>query len=161
MASEIPRFNVDSIEERLLEFQIERSQLKAVVQAFMRCIREQDHSAFLELFYHENTPWLGKFDESSESIASANNPDVINRMGVFDISKQTFINSMVTPPRGLHFKETFTNLDIDTDGHVAAVSFDYELHVNDNPIKSGRELWQLIKTNLGWKIVSVVHSIKF
>ncbi|WP_436515722.1 hypothetical protein [Ekhidna sp. To15] len=161
MANGISKFSVESIEDGFLEFQSEKAELNSLVQEFMRCIKEQDKPAFLVLFYHEDTPWLGKFDEASEVIACGNNPDVINHMSVFDISKNTFINSMVTPPKALHYEETYSNLDIETDGYVAAVGFDYQMLVNENPIKSGRELWQLIKTNLGWKIVSVVHSIKF
>ena len=161
MTNEISEINLGSAEQNLLGFQQDVDTIYDLVVEFMRCIKYQDKSGFLELFYHENTPWLGKFDESSEDVAVSNNPDVVNQLGVFDISKSTFITSMVNPPASLRFEEKFENLRIDTDGLIASLSFDYEMFVNDSAIKNGRELWQLIKTNEGWKIVSVIHSIKF
>ncbi|MEP1031979.1 hypothetical protein [Ekhidna sp.] len=161
MTDEVSRFNIESIEDHLLEFQTDVEEINEVVSEFMRCIKEQDKDTFLQLFYHDNTPWLGKFDRESEEIAKGTNPDVVNHFGVFDISRDTFINSMVTPPRALHFEERLTNLKIDTDGFVASASFDYSLLVNESRIKGGREFWQLIKTTHGWRIVSVIHSIKF
>ena len=161
MTNEVSEINISSIEDNLLEFQSDINSLNEIVVEFMRCIREQDKTGFLKLFYKENTPWLGKFDKTSEEAALSNNPDVVNPLGIFDISKNTFISSMVNPPASLRFEERFENLKIDTDGLVASLSFDYEMFVNDSPIKNGRELWQVIKSNEGWKIVSVVHSIKF
>lgn len=151
----------NNIFDDALEFQIDKSVLYELIEEYMRCIKEQDKDSFLKLFYHSKTPWLGKFDSISEAIAIGNNPDVINDLGIFDISKQTFINSMVTPPGSLKFEETFENPKIDTDGLVASISFEYRMLVNDDPIKGGWEFWQLIKSNVGWKIVSVIHSIKF
>lgn len=161
MTNEISGFSVESIEDRLLEFQADIETLNEMVSEFMRCIKERDKEAFLKLFYHEKTPWLGKFDKESEKIACANNPNVINEHGVFDISMNTFVNSMVTPPDSLRFEEKFSNLTIDTDGLIASINFDYQMLVNEKAIKNGREFWQLIQTNEGWKIVSVVHSINF
>ncbi len=160
MTDEISRFKIESI-ENLTEFHSEVEAIEEVVSEFMRCIKEQDEEAFQQLFYHENTPWLGKFDEESEVSAKGNNPDVVNHFDVFDISKNTFISSMVNPPKALHFEENYSNLKVDTDGLIASARFDYQMFVNESPIKNGREFWQLINTNVGWKIVSVVHSIRF
>lgn len=160
MTDEISRFNVESIEGPISEFQAEVDDLNHLVSEYLRCIKERDRESFLDLFYLK-APCLGKFDSESEQIAWTNNPDVVNDLGVFDISKDAFVNSMVTPPQGLEFEEKISNLKIDTDGLIASINFDYQMLVNENKIKSGREFWQLIKTNEGWKIVSVIHSIKF
>ena len=160
MTDEISRLAEDSV-ETALNFQTEKALLSSLVEEYMRCIRDQDEGAFLQLFYSDNTPWLGRFDEASEAIATSNNPEVINKFGIFDISKNTFISSMVSPPKALQFEESYSNLSIEMDGHIASVSFDYKLCVNSNPIKRGKELWQVINTHAGWKIVSVIHSIRF
>lgn len=161
MMNEISEIDVESVDKSNLKFQVDVERLEAILDEYMRCIKDQDEFSFLKLFYPKSTPWLGNFDPSSEIIATRNNPDVINEIGVFDISKETFINSMVSPPGGLQFEETYKNHTIDTDGLIASIHFDYELFVNDTSVKSGREFWQLIKSNEGWKIVSVIHSIKF
>lgn len=161
MMNEISEIGEESVDKSNLEFQADVEKLEEVLNEYMRCIKDQDEKALVKLFYPKNTPHLGNFDLSSEIIATRNNPDVINEMGVFDISKETFVNSMVSPPGGLQFEETYENHVIDTDGLIASINFDYTLFVNETLVKSGREFWQLIKSNKGWKIVSVVHSIKF
>jgi len=60
-----------------------------------------------------------------------------------------------TEPRA----EEFSNVKIDTDGDVASVSFDYRFLANGATTNWGREMWQLVRTERGWKIFSVVYSI--
>ena len=51
-------------------------------------------------------------------------------------------------------------MQIDTDGEVASVSFDYVYLSNDKISNSGREKWLLVRTEDGWKIISVVYTIR-
>lgn len=57
-------------------------------------------------------------------------------------------------------EETFSNLRIDTDGEIAPVSFDYTFLANGKKTNWGREMWQLVRTEDGWKIFSVVYTIR-
>lgn len=137
----------------------DHTELKFITSEFMRCIKEKDKDAFLNLFYDNKTPWLGKFEPKSEQITLDNNPDAINAKGIYDISKLEFIDSMVSTPDSVIIEEKFSNLQIDTDGWVASVNFDYEMFMNDKMTNSGREFWHLVKANNGWKISSVVYSV--
>jgi len=53
-----------------------------------------------------------------------------------------------------------SNLSIDTDGEIASVSFDYSYLTNTKMINWGKEQWQLVRTESGWKIFSVVYTIR-
>jgi hypothetical protein len=57
-------------------------------------------------------------------------------------------------------EERFTNLRVDTDGEVASASFDYEYLAGGKQTNWGRELWLLVRTEQGWKIYSVIYTIR-
>lgn len=57
-------------------------------------------------------------------------------------------------------EETFANVRIDTDGDIASASFDYAFIANGQTTNWGKEMWQLVRTEAGWKIFSVVYSIR-
>jgi hypothetical protein len=135
------------------------TELRFITSEFMRCIKEKDKKTFLTLFYNNQTPWLGKFDAKSEKITLDHNPSAINAKGVYDISKLEFIDQMVSAPDSTIIEEKFLNLQIETDGYIASVNFDYEMFINNEMTNNGKEFWHLIKTNEGWKIVSVIYSV--
>lgn len=58
-------------------------------------------------------------------------------------------------------EETFDNVRIDTDGEVAQVWFDYVFKLDDYAANWGKEAWQLVRTDAGWKIVSIIWSTEF
>ena len=134
-------------------------ELESITEEFMRCIKERDKESFLDLFYDENTPWLGKFEPKSEKITIDQNPDAINSKGIFDISKIEFIDMIIGAPENVVIEEKFSNLQVDTDGWIASVNFDYEMLMNDQITNTGREFWHFVKTNGGWKISSVIYSV--
>lgn len=57
-------------------------------------------------------------------------------------------------------EETFSDVRIDTDGEIASVSFDYAFLANGQKTNWGREMWQLVRTENGWKIFSVIYTIR-
>jgi hypothetical protein len=57
-------------------------------------------------------------------------------------------------------EETFSNVNVETDGEIASVSFDYAFLANGKRTNWGKEMWQLVRTEQGWKIFSVVYTIR-
>ena len=133
--------------------------LESITREFMRCLKERDRDSFLDLFYDENIPWLGKFEPKSEKITTDQNPDAINEQGIYDIQMIEFIDMIVGAPEDVIIEEKFTDLQIDTDGWIASVNFDYEMLMNDQVTNTGKEFWHFVKTKSGWKISSVVYSV--
>jgi hypothetical protein len=54
--------------------------------------------------------------------------------------------------------ETISNVHINTDGEIAHVWFDYVFMAGNHKNTWGKESWQLVRTEAGWKITSVVWS---
>ena len=55
-------------------------------------------------------------------------------------------------------EEVFRDVTIDTDGLVASVNFDYSVLRDGQESHWGREMWHLVHTEDGWKIISVIWS---
>jgi hypothetical protein len=68
----------------------------------------------------------------------------------------TFIEEIVADKQ--RNEEQFSNVQIDTDGSIASVTFDFVFLLDTKEINRGREAWQLVNTDDGWKIVSVIWS---
>ena len=57
-------------------------------------------------------------------------------------------------------EEQIANLKVDTDGEIATASFDYA-YLSDGKLSNwGKEQWLLVRTEQGWKIFSVVYTIR-
>lgn len=69
-----------------------------------------------------------------------------------------FIDSIVS--RKSHSEEDFRNIRINRDRDSAAMSFDYSFRMNGAEVNRGMEHWLLVNTNEGWRIVSVVWSVR-
>ena len=55
-------------------------------------------------------------------------------------------------------EEVFRDPVIDTDGEIASVNFNYSLLVNGKEEHWGLEMWHLVRSDNGWKIISVIWS---
>ena len=57
-------------------------------------------------------------------------------------------------------EEQFSNVKIETDGEIASISFDYAFLANRKKTNWGKEMWKLVRTEKGWKLFSVVYTIR-
>jgi hypothetical protein len=135
--------------------------LRHVVEVFRTSIIKKDKAAFLNLF-HSDKPeaitWQAVVDDPSLETIKATRPDAIKARLRPDNNFVAFIDGIVASKDAS--EETFSDVQINTDGEVASVSFDYVYLSNSKPTNSGREKWLLVRTELGWKIVSVVYTIR-
>ncbi|MGO4479254.1 hypothetical protein AB4Z32_23660 [Massilia sp. 2TAF26] len=74
----------------------------------------------------------------------------------FSSTPRAFIEMVAKAP--MPAEETFSNVRIDTDGEVAQVWFDYSFLDGSYRRNWGKESWQLVRTEKGWKIAAVVWS---
>lgn len=56
-------------------------------------------------------------------------------------------------------EEKFSNVRIDANDTVAMVYFNYVFLVDGIPTNHGDETWQLVRTEAGWKISSMLYSV--
>ena len=85
-------------------------------------------------------------------------PDAIKARQIPRVNFLSLIDNVVATPEPR--EETFSDIRIDTDGEIASVTFDYTFLANGKKTNWGREAWQLIRTEDGWKIFSVIYTIR-
>lgn len=61
---------------------------------------------------------------------------------------------------GASKEEKFYNVNIDTDGFIASVTFDFSFWAAGKKGLWGKESWGLVKINKQWKIASVIFSME-
>jgi hypothetical protein len=135
-----------------------RQQIEAVIETFRSAIVKKDKDAFLKLFQKPEITWTGVLpDKSVEMLyATRPKPELPRPHKSFNSSPAEFIDFIVKSPMAL--EETFSNVRIDTDGDVAQVWFDYSFMVGDYKQNWGKESWQMVRLESGWKIAAVVWS---
>jgi len=69
-----------------------------------------------------------------------------------------WLKNVGTKREGVIIDERLTSYDIKIDGEMAIAWTPYELYVNDKFIHCGVDMFTLMKTNIGWKIISIVDT---
>lgn len=129
--------------------------IEQVVEAFRTAIIEKDQAKFLKLFVARDIPWIGVL--GSEVVARMPKDNVAPPPVHLTATHVKFIENIVKSKGKA--EEKFSNIEIDTDGAIASVVFNYSFHIGEIIANWGREAWQLVKMEDGWKINSVIYSI--
>lgn len=58
-------------------------------------------------------------------------------------------------------KKKFRDIKIESDSDIASVFFDHSFHADGKKTNRGKEAWHLVRTDEGWKIVSVIWSVNW
>jgi hypothetical protein len=133
------------------------AQVQAVVEAFRTAIINRDQAAFQRLFLHEHITWQSvKGDEALQRIRQKS-PTATKLTVDTSRTPYSFIAGIASDKNSS--EETFDNVEIDTDGDLASVVFDYAFLSNGKETNHGKEAWHLLRTADGWKIASVVWSV--
>lgn len=131
--------------------------IRRVVEAFRLSIIERDKERFLKLFLEGGVSWQSTLSDAALARLHAKNPKVV-KLRVNPANNPTsFIDEVIADKASS--EETFNNIRIDSDGDVAAVTFDYRFLSDGKETNYGKEAWQLIRTADGWRIVSVIWSV--
>ncbi len=132
-------------------------QIRAVVEEFGQAIEAKDRHRFLALFHGVDIPWIQVMDETSLVRERQKNPGQARASPLGANSPTRFMDVVTASPHRL--REDFGEVHIDSDGMIANVSFPYVFYRNDYRMNWGHEAWQLVLTDTGWKITSVVYSV--
>lgn len=135
-----------------------RQQIEGVVEAYRKAIAAKDSAAFMGLFLREDITWTGVYTDASvaRQMARRSDPQAPLPHKVSNDSPRKFIDSIVKSKEAK--SETFSNVRIDTDGDIAHVWFDYVFMTGGYRNNWGKESWQLVRTEQGWKIAAVTWS---
>ncbi len=135
--------------------------IEKVVSSFSRAIIEKDKALYMSLFFSDKADEIGwQFVSEDSRLVHIRKfkPDAIKARR---IPSNNFINLIdaAIAAKGRH-EERFSNVKIETDGEIASVSFDYEFFETGKKTNWGKEMWQLVRTENGWKIFSVIYTIR-
>lgn len=134
-------------------------QVEAVIEAFRTAIIDKDKARFTRLFLPGNVAWQDVTGDANLQRIREKRPEASKvRVDPKD-NYLSFIDGIVSDKD--RSEEKFRNVKIDTDGDVASVYFDYSFHSNDRETNHGKEAWHLVRTDDGWKIVSVIWSMNW
>lgn len=135
--------------------------IRQVVEAFRTSILQKDKARFTALFFSDDpqrVTWQFVNDDARLARLRGVKPDAKKARYLPQSNYLSFIDSIVTSAQAS--EEVFSDLRIDTDGEVASVGFDYAYLEDGRQTNRGRELWQLVRTEDGWKIISVVWTMR-
>ena len=131
-----------------------------VLESFRVSIIKKDKAAFVSLFFSdkpEHVTWqfvdddirVARFKEFASAPSKA--------LRVPEWNHLAFIDD-ITKAGAEPSEEVIRNVVIDTDGEVASVNFDYSFLLDGKETNWGREMMHLVRTEGGWKIISVIFS---
>lgn len=125
-----------------------------VLQSFMHCMTTKDSTTFYNLFYDGPVAWVGVYQTATQQKRSNSNP------GIADHKLSDYKSWFRSIIQGSPKEEKFYNVQINTDGHVAAVTFDFSYWAGGKKGIWGKETWGMVRINNEWKITSVLFSIQ-
>jgi len=136
----------------------DRPAISAVIESFRSAIVQRDKPRFLGLFVNPDLPWQSVL--SNESLVEVRSGDPQKDKLRFNPNNNptSFIDFVVTSKATS--EETFSNVSIDGDGDVATVAFDYTFLANGRATNSGKECWLLVRSEAGWKIMTLAWSVR-
>lgn len=134
--------------------------IRDVVEAFRTSIINKDRDTFISLFYSDNperVTWQMVDDDARVARFKKFAPEASRVVWWPENNFVTMIESTVRA-ESERIEEVFRDVTIDTDGLIASVNFNYSHLENGKEQHWGREMWHLVHTDDGWKIISVVWS---
>ena len=135
--------------------------IKQVVELFRTSLINKDKATYISLFFSdkpEDIGWQFVSEDTRLQHIRKTKPDAIKARQIPSNNFVSLIDAAVATkePR----EEKISNVRIETDGEIASVSFDYDFLANEKRTNWGKEMWQLVRTEKGWKIISVIYTIR-
>ena len=133
-----------------------KAEIEQVVARFQASLKAHDRAALTVLFLADSKAWWTVLGDNSFQKVKAKHPEVPRyKAGTW----QGFVDYVGGAKASI--EERFHNVRIETDGSVASVYFDFEFVADGKVENRGAETWQLIRTDDGWKIASMLYSSNF
>ena len=128
--------------------------INAVVEQFKTAIIARDGKTLGSLFLQDHDSWLSVADEKAWEKVKARHPKARK---VVPSSWKKFSEFIQTSSKPV--EERFYNVRIDTNGAVASVWFDFDFLIDGKVTNRGSESWQMVRSEDGWKISSMLYSM--
>ncbi|CAN7487698.1 nuclear transport factor 2 family protein [Pseudoxanthomonas sp. LjRoot143] len=134
--------------------------IREVVEAFRTSIIKKDKATFVRLFFSDDpahVTWQLVDDDQRVARLKKIVPEA-RRVVRWPENNYLAMIERTAEAGSEPSEEVFRDVVIDTDGEIASVNFDYAFLLNGKEEHWGREMWHLVRTDEGWKIISVIWS---
>ena len=135
--------------------------VKDVVERFRVAIVERNKPAYMSLFFSdkpEEIGWQAVVDDERLRAIQLNRPQAVKARRIPNNHFVALIDGVVSS--GAAEEERIGDVCVTTDGEVASAVFDYAYISAGQATNRGSEHWQLVRTESGWKIYSVIYTIR-
>ena len=124
-----------------------------VMNAFHDAVVSHNGARLSALFIPEGSTWLNVLTDEAYALAKVKKSDIakVRVSNYNDFAK--FVSSSKISLEPKH-----SNLQIHSDGTIAAVYFDFVFLIDGKPENRGNETWQLVKGSEGWRIAAITYS---
>ncbi|MBB5055419.1 ketosteroid isomerase-like protein [Granulicella aggregans] len=124
-----------------------------VIDAYHEAVLAHDGPRLASLFIPQGGMWLNVLSDDAFARVKAKSPDAAKiRVGSYTDFAKMVSNSKAS------FNPTHTNLQLNSDGTIASVYFDYVFLIDGKEQNRGSETWVLVKGPDGWRIAAVTYS---
>ena len=135
---------------------VDRLKLNKVVVEFEAAIQQKDSISFQKLFFDKNVAFVGVMSKETEMSIKKDYPEF---QGVAVSNCTKFIKEICESEKKQ--VENFYNINIDSDGVIASIAFDYSFYSGPKMMQWGHEKWDLVYVDDQWLITDVIYSIRF
>jgi hypothetical protein len=127
--------------------------IQHVMDAYHEAVITHDGSRLAQLFIPQGSMWLNVLSDDAYAQAKAKSPNAVRvRVGsVTDFAK-------VVSTSKASFNPTHTHLQVNSDGTIASVYFDFVFLIDGKEQNRGSETWVLVKGGNGWRIAAITYS---
>ncbi|WP_223606467.1 nuclear transport factor 2 family protein [Chryseobacterium sp. OSA05B] len=129
-------------------------ELRKVLDTFMSSLKAKDSTSLYNLFYDGPVTWVGVYKDKTQQKRIEKDPKSS------DHKLADYKSWFRSTTKGSVKEEKFSNVNIDTDGSIASVTFDFSFWAGGKKGLWGKESWGLVKIKNEWKITSVIFSME-
>lgn len=130
------------------------AEIRQVVENFRISIINKDKELFTSLFFSENVPFVAVFSDEMLSKKRVEKPSY---PAAVDLGQYGPPVTMISDEDSQ--EEKIWDINVQSDGYLASVHFNYSDHENGKKKAWGTESWSMVKVGADWKITSVSFTV--
>jgi ketosteroid isomerase-like protein len=124
-----------------------------VINAYHEAVLSHDGARLAQLFIPQGSMFLNVLSDDTYARVKAKSPDAVK----VNVGSYTDFVKLVSTSKA-SFNPTHTNLQINNDGTIASVYFDFVFLIDGKAQNRGSETWVLVKGSDGWRIAAITFS---
>jgi len=124
-----------------------------VIDAYHEAVLAHDGTRLSSLFLPQGGMWLNVLSDDALAQVKGKSPNAAKvRIGSYTDFAKMVSNSKAS------LNPTHTHLQLNSDGTIASVYFDYVFLIDGKEQNRGSETWVLVKSTDGWRIAAITYS---